>query len=757
MEKLYEVAVRTLCELTAKRGNLDMRFTPSPSAAEGMAGHRIIAARRASSFQTELTLEAQFGPLRVRGRADGYDPEANRLEEFKTYRGELGRIPENHRALHWAQLRLYGWLFCKQKACSSVRLALVYLEVASEQETVFEEVRTAADLEEHFAQHCSEYLHWAESEAAHRAARDAAVREIAFPHARIHSGQKVLARGVYRRFRAGGALLAQAPTGIGKTVGTLYPALKALAGSPLDKVFYLVAKTSGRQLALDSLRGLCSSVPPASLRVAELVSRAKSCEYPGLPCDGAVCPLASGFYDRLPAARAAAMEVAFLDQEAIRQLARQHRICPYYLSQEAARWSDVVVGDYNYYFDRSGMLFGWTLAHQWRVGLLVDEAHNLVERARAMYTATLDRGVFRDALRELPAVLRPVVESLLRVWDALTQEQDEPYRVYDEVPQQLLTALEQFITATVEHLYAVARPNETLQELFFTALSFSRLAAELDSSTLFEMQREGSPVPTETDCTLALRNVVPGRFLAPRFAAAHAAVLFSATLAPSDFFRDILGLPSTAETLEVQSPFRAEQLRVRLVRSISTRFRHRARSLAPMADLLARQYAQQPGNYLVFLSSFEYLDRLVAQVKQRHPAIPTWKQHSAMTEPERHEFIARFAPEGRGVGFAVLGGAFAEGIDLPGTRLIGAFVATLGLPQVNPMNQEMQRRMDTLFGTGYEYTYLYPGIQKVVQAAGRVIRTPSDYGVLYLIDDRYADSKVLKLLPRWWRLGWEPV
>jgi DNA excision repair protein ERCC-2 len=189
---------------------------------------------------------------------------------------------------------------------------------------------------------------------------------------------------------------------------------------------------------------------------------------------------------------------------------------------------------------------------------------------------------------------------------------------------------------------------------------------------------------------------------------------------------------------------------VRLVRSISTRFKDRARSLAPIAELLARQYAAQPGNYLVFLSSFEYLERVAALVTERYPTIPTWQQHSGMTEPQRDAFLSRFVPEGQGVGFAVLGGAFAEGVDLPGSRLIGAFVATLGLPQVNAVNEEMQRRMQARFGSGYEYTYLYPGIQKVVQAAGRVIRTTTDRGVLYLIDDRFTHSKVRKLLPQWW-------
>jgi DNA excision repair protein ERCC-2 len=734
---MYEVAVRTLCEFTAKRGDLDMRFTPSPSASEGIAGHRLIASRRNPSFQTELTLAAEFGPLQVRGRADGYDPEENRVEEFKTYRGELARIPENHRALHWAQLRIYGWLLCRQKGKSCVKLALVYLDVASEQETVFEEEQTASELERHFAAHCERFISWAESEAAHRRERDEALRDLRFPYPDLHSGQRTLARGVYRRIGAGGALLAQAPTGIGKTAGTLFPALKSMAASQLDKLFYLVPKTSGRQPALDTLRQLQS--PKASVRVVELVARGKACEYPGLPCEGSVCPLARGFYDRLPAARAEAMQAGFLDHPTVREIAARHAICPYYLGQEVARWSDVVVGDYNYYFDRTAMLFSWTVTHQWRVALLVDEAHNLVERARAMYTASLDRAELASVAGQIPASAWRDFESVRRAWDEL---EPSTYRVCDELPAVFLAALDRLVAALGDHLQQHPQRDEALQELFFAALAFSRLAADLDSSTLFEIQQS----------TLCLRNVVPGRFIGPRFAAAHAAVLFSATLAPHEFFRNILGLPPATEYLDVESPFRAEQLKVRLVRSISTRFRDRERSLAPIADLLGAQYAATPGNYLVFSSSFEYLERLLARVNERCPGIPTWKQHPAMTESDREEFLARFRPDGRGVGFAVLGGAFAEGIDLPGSRLIGAFVATLGLPQINAVNEEMQRRMQALFGAGYAYTYLYPGIQKVVQASGRVIRAPTDRGVLYLIDDRYADPKVLRLLPRWWSL-----
>jgi DNA excision repair protein ERCC-2 len=746
----YAVAVRTLCEFTAKRGNLDVRFTPSPSALEGIAGHRAIASRRSSSFQTELILEGDYGSLHVRGRADGYDPDENRLEEFKTYRGDLSRMPENHRALHWAQLRIYGWLLCKQRGKSSMRLALVYFDVAREVETVFDEVRSAADLEEHFGAHCEQFMSWAEAESTHRQLRNEALRELRFPYPEFHGGQRELAQAVYRRVRTGGALLAQAPTGIGKTVGTLFPALKAMANSQVDKVFYLVAKTSGRQLAMDALRRMqpTDSQPPA--RVVELVARGKFCEYPGMPCDGAVCPLARGFYDRLPAARQEAIGIAFLNQDAVRQVARRHQVCPYYLSQELARWSDVVVGDYNYYFDRTAMLFGWTVTHQWRVCLLVDEAHSLVERARTMYTASLDHESLESVRRQAPVALRGAFERLARVWGEITAAQVDAHRIYDELPRELLAVLDTSIAAIADHLSQQGQ-DEPLQAFFFEALAFSRLAAEFDSSTLFEITRAAG-----RGSLLCLRNVVPGRFLTARFAAAHTSVLFSATLTPHAFFTGVLGLPQTSDYLDVQSPFRAEQLTVRLVRSISTRFRDRERSLAPIAELLACQYASRPGNYLAFLSSFEYLDRVAALVKERYPHIPAWQQHPGMKEPDREAFLARFQPEGQGIGFAVLGGAFAEGIDLPGSRLIGAFVATLGLPQINAVNEEMQRRMDTLFGSGYEYTYLYPGIQKVVQAAGRVIRTATDRGVLYLIDDRFAQPSVRKLLPNWWSIDTVP-
>ena len=240
-----------------------------------------------------------------------------------------------------------------------------------------------------------------------------------------------------------------------------------------------------------------------------------------------------------------------------------------------------------------------------------------------------------------------------------------------------------------------------------------------------------------------MRNVIPAPHLAGRFATAHATVLFSGTLSPPRFFQDTLGLPAATDWIDVAAPFRAEQLDVRVAGHVSTRYRDRERSLEPIVDLIASQYASRPGNYLGFLSSFDYLARVAELMRARHPQVPVWQQTPGMDEAGRKAFLGRFTEEGRGVGFAVLGGAFAEGVDLPGKRLIGAFIATLGLPQVNPVNENMRRLLDARYGQehGYDYAYLYPGMQKVVQAAGRVIRTEHDSGTVHLIDDRYRRAK----------------
>jgi Rad3-related DNA helicase len=748
----YSIAVRALCEFTAKCGDLDLRFTPSPTALEGMVGHRTVASRRSEGYQSEVALEGVYQALTVKGRADGYDPGQNCLEEVKTYRGDLSKQPANHRQLHWAQAKIYGWLLCHKLALAQINLALVYFDVVSEKETCLVEAWSATQLQGFFEQQCTLFLYWAEQEIAHRHRRNQAAQGLAFPHAGFRPGQRHLAESVFKAVSTGRCLMAQAPTGIGKTLGTLFPMLKALEPQQLDKVFFLTAKTPGRKLALDAAQVLMQGADALPLRVLEMIARDKACEHPDKACHGESCPLARGFYDRLPAARQAASQLRLLDQGALREVAIAHEVCPYYLSQEMARWADVVVADYNYYFDFSALLFGLAQANNWKVAVLVDEAHNLVERGRQMYSANLDQFTLDGVRKTAPAELKKPLQRVNREWNALHNQQAVAYQAYDRAPEKLLMALSSCTASIGDYLNDHPQGlDSSLQGFYFDMLQFSRVAELFDEHFLFDISKRDLERKRPLS-QLCLRNVVPARFIGPRLTAARSTVLFSATLSPRHYYADLLGTPANTVCIDVESPFQAEQLQVQIVSRISTRFTHRQASVAPIVELIATQFGQRPGNYLAFFSSFDYLQQVAQSLAEQHPQIKLWAQSRGMSEAQRQAFLDQFSESGQGVGFAVLGGAFGEGIDLPGARLIGAFIATLGLAQLNPVNEQLKRRMAAIFGAGYDYTYLFPGVQKVVQAAGRVIRTQEDRGVVMLIDDRFGESKVRQLLPRWWSI-----
>ncbi|WP_145186575.1 ATP-dependent DNA helicase [Pseudomonas sp. URMO17WK12:I11] len=749
----YRVAVRALCEFTAKVGDLDLRFTPSPTAQEGIEGHRRVVARRAAGYESEITLEGDCQGLRVRGRADGYDPAANRLEEIKTHRGDLARQPDNHRQLHWAQAKVYAWLLCQVRQLPSIEVALVYLDVDSDKQTLISQHYSAAQLQSFFEAQCQCFLAWAQSQEQRLVARNEGLQALTFPYPAFRQGQRQLAETLYKAVSTGRCLLAQASTGIGKTLGTLFPLLKAMVPQRLDKLFFLTAKTPGRALALDALGQIHAATPQPALRTLELIARDKACEHPDKACHGESCPLAKGFYDRLPAARQAAAARPILDRAVLREVGLAHQVCPYYLGQEMARWVDVVVADYNYYFDAHAMLFGLAQLNQWRIAVLVDEAHNLVERGRAMYSATLDQGQLRALRRSKPQGLVSALDRLNRQWNALFKTQQAAYQASEQLPEAFVRALQQCIGLIQERLNE--RPSEVdpqVLQFFYQALQFSRVAELFDEHFLFDISlRQGAG--KQRLASLCLRNVTPARLLAPRMRAARSVTLFSATLSPRRFYTDLLGMPADTAWLEVAAPFRAEQLQVRIASQVSTRYHARQASLAPITALIAEQYQRLPGNYLAFFSSFEYLQQVASLLAAQHPGIPLWTQAPGMDEAARQAFLERFVADGQGVGFAVLGGAFGEGVDLPGTRLIGAFVATLGLPQVNPINEQFKQRLGRQFGAGFDYAYLYPGVRKVIQAAGRVIRGDQDRGVLVLIDERFAEPRVQQMFPTWWQLA----
>ncbi len=656
----YPVSVRGLAAFTAKLGDLDLRFTPAPSPVEGMRGHQAVAARRNHEWTTEVALSIECQGIALSGRCDLWSAAMQRVDEVKTHRVPIERIPANHTALHWAQAKLYAAMLCEAHGLAEIDVAVVYFHVVTGDETIDSQRFSAAELARFLKVTCQSFKAWADAEVRHRHARDQFCEALTFPYPEFRKGQHELARGVFTAITRGVPQLAQATTGIGKTLATLFPGLKQMPRAGLDRVFYLTAKTPGRALALEALDAMAGQ-GEQPLRVLELVARDKACEHPDKACHGDACPLASGFYDRLPLARSEAAQMRWLDRDATRQVAAAYRVCPYYLAQEMTQWCDVVVGDYNYYFDAQALLHGRSVESGWRSLVLVDEAHNLIERARSMYSVELNQHVLEASAAEAPSALRPAFKAVLPAWEQCFARQTQALDHYHDIPEALVKSLQQLISKVTDFLGdAPVRHDGPFMRFYFDALAFTRLADAFGEHSVLEVRLdESEPLRVRTD--IAIRNLIPGPHLAPRFQHALSSTLFSATLSPPDYHRAMLGLSEDTRVLDVPSPFAAEQLQVVIPPGLSTRYQQRADSLSAVAHEITQQCRRQPGNYWVFASSYEYLGQIHDAVAAMAPDLTRHRQSPGMTESERSDFLAHFTEVSQCLGFAVLGGAFGEG------------------------------------------------------------------------------------------------
>jgi DNA excision repair protein ERCC-2 len=753
-DKRKPIAVRALAAFSAKTGSLDRRFTPGPTALEGIEGHQLVASRRSEDYQTEISLNLDYKTLHIRGRADGYDPGRHCLEEIKTFYGDFEKIPPNHRELHWAQAKLYGWMLCEQQGFEQINLALVYFHVGDQKEHRIEDTFTAQELKSFGSRLADIYHQWQLHIDQRMQALQPWLEQLTFPYEAMHSSQRQMAEAVYKAAATGRVLLAEAPTGTGKTLASIFPALKAMAKTPVDKIFYLTAKSTGKHLALENIQ-LIATPSDTPLRALELTAQQKACFEPDKQCNGESCPFALDFYRKLPAAREAASNIPVLDQATLATLAREHQLCPFYLSMEMSRWVDLVVADFNYYFDGNPLLLALTNEFDWKPYLLIDESHNLLDRGRQMFTASLNRGLLRGAKQQAPKKLKTSLERINRIWRELIkslESQDSQFTIINVPSDKFNLALLAFTNDYVELLQQQPEhpmQHTQVQDFFFEALNYQLVLELVDYDYCVDMQNTGSK-----DEIITLRNLIPARLLAQRLAAAHSACFFSATLQPAYFYHTLLGLPDDAVHIQVESPFAAEQLQVNIAQGLSTRYKDRQQSVQPICNLVEKQLQTQPGNALIFFSSYEFLQQVKQQLEPQlaHLDVQLLTQARNMSESDRQDFLQQFSQHRNLLGLAVLGGSFSEGVDLAGDDLTGVFIATLGLPQVNPVNEYMRQFFQKEFQQGYNFTYLYPGLQKVIQAAGRVIRTRKDTGYLWLLDERFGQREIQALLPAWWKI-----
>ncbi|HSG04270.1 MAG TPA: DEAD/DEAH box helicase, partial [Marinobacterium sp.] len=468
------VSIRSLCEFAARRGDIDLRYTPAPTAAEGIEGHQRLQRKRPRTYTAEYPLEIEFNGLQLRGRADGVDLGSRLIEEIKTHRGDLERQSTGQRRLHWAQLRAYGAILCRQQQWDEVNLRLTYLEIASDEVTELDESVSGESLWQELESLVTTYQHWHFELRQARTERDSALNQLTFPYPQFRKGQRALAESVFKAVRTGRQLLLEAPTGSGKTLGTLFPALRAMAADDIDKLLYLTTRNTARGVGLQGIEQLrqANNLP---LRVVELSSKEAGCIEPERLCQGDSCPLAKGFFDRLPAARSAAFAKSEinLDVAQLRRIAAAHQICPYYLGQEMARWADLVVADINQYLAPTALLSGYLHQDEWRAVALVDEAHNLVTRCRDLYSVVLTQNQFRYETKQLK--LKKALDNVVRGWqEACKGVSAEP--VFDESPPEKLEFALQSLCSELSEVLAVQPDQLELQQMLFTSSAYLKLA-----------------------------------------------------------------------------------------------------------------------------------------------------------------------------------------------------------------------------------------------------------------------------------------
>jgi DNA excision repair protein ERCC-2 len=760
---VIRVSVRDLVFFALRSGDLVYRHFGGVQAVEGVRGHIWLQERREPPYSPEVSVKKRIPhtefDLEIAGRIDGVMERDDRIviEEIKTTRLEFDEIPDRARRIHRGQAAVYAAIYGEEQHLDALDIQLTYLHIDRKTSQENRESLTLVELQQFLNEVVAIYLAWAEQVFSWQQTRDKSIAELKFPFANFREGQRRFAKAVYQTLSQGGQLLVQAPTGTGKSVGTLFPALKGLGKREIDRIFYLTSKTVGSESAHKALQVLREN----GLRVKSLhmTAKRKLCKETGDPCNAEVCPLALGYYDRLSQALNELWKVDHFDRAEVEKLAQTHQLCAYELSLDLANWVDVIIGDVNYAFDPGAHLRRFFSDDRTPQILLVDEAHNLVDRARDMYTGVVTKKGFREikttfAQRD-PAVSK-AAGKVVRQFNALVKPINSGGETtLEEIPDKFSGALQQFCQA-YEDYFANSQESlfpEAAPDLFFEARRFLRILEMLDESYKIIGRKWRS------DAEIKLYNVDPAPKLKEFLKRSKACVFFSATLTPFEYYARMLGGEKETKWLEIASPFASENLGLFTGTFIDTRYKQRDASLPDVALAIHSMVSSKLGNYLVYLPSYAYLEKVVSTFEELIEAedvdLELLVQDRAMDDSARLAFLEAFATFGerRLVGFAVMGGSFGEGIDLVGESLIGVAVVGVGLPMVCLERDLIKQHFQEEVGSGFNYAYVYPGMNRVQQTAGRVIRSETDRGVVCLLGKRFGYSGYRECFPAHWQVA----
>ncbi len=764
-----EMSVRSLCTLSAKHGDLDYRRTSDKQALlRGADIHRKLQAEADGYYSPEVPLtnttlyEGMY--YTVSGRADGVIRRKNSLcvDEIKCVRGHsFFTPPQKH---HKAQLVCYAYMLAVRDGLESIDGRITYYNIDNGRIKYFEYTFTLSELKESYEELLREVSFFASLSAKRTLDTMPAAKNAVFPYRGMREGQEMMIRECFGAIKRGQRLFLEAPTGTGKTISSLFPSVRALGHGYADKIFYLTAKASTRREAYAGASKLFSS--GIEIRAVVLAAKESMCVCPNKKtgvhtnCDGEHCPYAKGYYNRVnDALRELLSSSNGYPTRLIQSTALKYQICPHELSLDLSEYCDIVICDYNYAFDPSVYLrryFGDEGKRE-RYVFLIDEAHNLSDRARDMYSATLRLSDFSIS-DECEACIYTLdmqnAFSKLRLLckDSITKDADgnergffmsrEPLQSFACELDEFRKKSEQWLKRNTDNEY-----YDAFYEIYSRVRKYLCVSDYFDKGFLCYVQIESGDIEVKVFC------LDPSRVMNKLLERAVSSVLFSATLAPAEYFCNVLGCRDRAVSVSLPSVFPTENLCVAVADYISVRHGDRNANIGAFVSVIAATVSARHGNYIVYFPSYDCLQKTHKIFERKYPRVCTVVQQRSMSYKEKEEFLSAFKnDEGKlRVGFCVLGGAFSEGVDLPGSRLIGTVIFGVGLPMLSNERNIIRDYFDEDEGKGYEYAYTYPGMNNVLQAAGRVIRNESDRGIVVLVDDRYATPTYTRLLPSHWK------
>ena len=757
-EKIIRISVRNLVEFILREGDIDNRKAGLPDKEAMQLGgriHRKIQRQMGSDYYAEvplkITVPCEGFAIQIEGRADGIQKTADGVvvDEIKGVLRELEYI-EKPVSVHLAQAKCYGYIYGKQQELDSITIQMTYCQVETEEVKRFQETFSIEELERWFLDIVMQYEKWARFQVEWRQTRDATIKEAEFPYP-YREGQRELVTSVYRTILRKKKLFIQAPTGVGKTMATIFPAVKAVGEGLGDKIFYLTAKTITRTVAEQAFQILKKN--GLQYKVATLTAKEKICFCEKAECNPDACPYAKGHFDRVnDAVYEMITTMEEMSRENIETQAKKHSVCPFEMGLDVSLWVDAIICDYNYVFDPNAHLKRFfSEGKKGEYLFLIDEAHNLVERGREMYSAVLYKEEFlrmKKAVRYESVKLTRQLEGCNQMLLEMKRE-CQTYKEYNSISHFALKLLN-VMNGLQKLLEEKEQVDEEVLEFYFHVRNFLNIYEEVDENyVIYTELEEGG------DFKLKLFCVNPAVKLQNFLSQGNSTVFFSATLLPIRYYKRLLSVETDDYAVYAHSPFKEANRLLVLGQDVSTKYTRRGYEMYERFAIYIKNVMQaKPGNYLVFFPSYRFMEEVRETFERyRTEEMCCMIQEQNMNEQDREAFLQEFEAEREGslAGFCVMGGIFSEGIDLTKERLIGAMIVGTGLPQVCNEREILKQYFDRHGENGFDYAYLYPGMNKVLQAAGRVIRTEEDKGVIALLDDRFAGRRYLEIFPREWR------